>query len=111
MTSAATKESLADTQRRLLELMQELNLGWNEDLHVRNGEPVFDPPPRIRTEIKFGGEIEPRPELQKDDFVLKLPVVQLFAVLRVLRNGMVTCLRIKHGLPFLIVIRRRRWAG
>ncbi|HRV31532.1 MAG TPA: hypothetical protein P5169_07450 [Kiritimatiellia bacterium] len=39
-----TKSSLTPPQARLVELMQRLNFGRIEDLHVRNGEPQFTPP-------------------------------------------------------------------
>jgi hypothetical protein len=80
--------------------MQNLNFGRIEGLAVCNGEPVFDPPPRIIREIKFGGENGPRRELETPNFTLKSQAVELFEQLERLGNGTVERLEIKHGLPF-----------
>ncbi len=96
----ALKSELTATRRRLLEMTQRVNFGRIEDLHVRNGEPVFDPPPRVIREVKFGGENRPRPEAAKADFVLKAEVIDLFAQLEEVGNGVITRLEIQHGLPF-----------
>ncbi len=94
------KSSLSPTRLRLLEEMQNLNFGRIEGLAVCNGEPVFDPAPRIIREIKFGGENGPRRELEVNDFALKVQVVELFTCLTNLGSGTVESLEIKHGLPF-----------
>ena len=84
--------------------MQEINFGWIERLQVRQGEPVFGPQTRVVREIKLGGESQPRPELERGDFVLKSQVVQLFEHLTTLGNGEVERLQVRHGLPFLMHI-------
>jgi hypothetical protein len=47
--------------------MQRLNFGRIENLHVRGGEPVFDPAPRVSKKLKIGGENDPRPEAACED--------------------------------------------
>jgi hypothetical protein len=47
MTDVVTKAALTPARKRLIELMQEINYGRIESLMVRNGEPVFDPPPMV----------------------------------------------------------------
>ncbi|MGQ9677527.1 MAG: hypothetical protein ACUVX1_17840 [Chloroflexota bacterium] len=69
-----TESSLSHQQTRLIELMQELDFGQVRDLVARDGEPVFDPPPRVVREVKFGSENGPRPEAAKGDFALKAQV-------------------------------------
>ena len=95
-----TKQSLSESRKHLLELMQELNFGRIEGLAVQDGEPVFAPAPHIIREVKFGGENGPRRELEVNDFALKSQVVELFTHLTDLGSGMVECLEVKHGLPF-----------
>jgi hypothetical protein len=95
-----TKSSLSPARQRLIELLQATNFGRIENLHVRNGEPVFDPPPRIVHEIKFGGENDPRRELTAADFPLKAQVIELFARCDQIGNGVIETLSVKHGLPF-----------
>ena len=105
MTKVATKASLSPGRRRLLELMQGINFGRIEELTVRDGEPSFDPPPRVVREIKFGGENGPRQEVSVEDFALKSQATQLFAQLDCLGNGTVLSLDIKHGLPFRMCVK------
>ena len=104
MTRAATKASLSPSRRLLLKLMQGLNFGRIEGLVVRNGEPVFDPAPRIVREVKFGAENGPRPELGAGDFALKAQVVELFDHFDRLGNGTLERLEVKHGIPFHMTV-------
>ena len=83
-----------------MELMQRVNFGRIEHLAVLGGEPVFDPPPRVVREIKFGGDNRPRPEIAKADFPLKSRVRGLFARLEALGDGVILCIEVQHGLPF-----------
>lgn len=89
---------------RLLRLMQRINFGRIEGLVVRDGQPIFDPPPHIVREIKFGGENGPRREVGKSDFALKAQVRELLAQLEALGEGVVPCLEVKHGLPFRMIV-------
>ena len=100
MSGNPTKRGLSAPRRRLVELLQELNFGRVENLTVREGQPVLDPPPRIVREWKFGAEKGPRPERAIGEFALKLQVVELFAALDELGDGVVDLIEVKHGLPF-----------
>jgi hypothetical protein len=102
--ASATKHSLSRDGQRLVELMQEINFGRIEGLAVANGEPVFDPPPRVVREIKLGGENGPRPERAAPDFALKGQLAELFQHLGRLGDGTVDVLQVKNGLPFLLVV-------
>ena len=104
MTHAVTKLSLSPRRRRLLELLQQVNFGRVESLVVADGEPVFDPPPQIVREIKFGAENGPRQELGAADFNLKSQVVELLAFFDELQNGTVDVLEVKYGLPFRAIV-------
>lgn len=99
------KGGLSMSRRRLVELMQDINFGRLEGVHVRDAEPILDPSPGIVREIKFGGENGPRPELLADKFALKSQVVEMFAHFDRLRHCHVEALEIKHGLPFRMLIR------
>ncbi|MBP3954764.1 hypothetical protein J8F10_05635 [Gemmata sp. G18] len=94
------KSALSTPRQRLIELLQRLNFGRVENLHVRAGEPVFDPPPATVREHKFAGENGPRPEAGRPDVVLKAQHLDLMALLDAIGNGTVTVLAVKHGLPF-----------
>jgi len=102
-----TKAGLSPGQRRLLELMQEVNFGHIFGLTVCEGEPVFDPPLRVTRDIKIGGENGPRPEAHLNDFALKSKVEEFFEHLTRLGNGIVEKIEIKHGLPFRITLEEK----
>lgn len=104
MVLCKNKAHLSQARRRLLELFQQVNFGRLENLTVKDGEPVFAPPPRVAREIKFGGENGPRREFNLDDFRLKSQVVELFSFFDELQNGTIEVLDIKHGLPFRLIV-------
>ncbi len=105
--STSSEDSLrtcSDSRQLLIRLMQQLNFGRIEGLAVRGGRPVFDPPPRIIREVKFGAENGPRPEAGRADFALKAQVRELFAQLEELGDGVVRCIEIQRGLPFRMIV-------
>ena len=99
MTSNTMKTDLSPARRRLVEKMQWVNHGSIEGLPVRNGEPVFDPPPRFVRRVQFGKENGPRLEAEKADFALKADVIELFTALDELGDCVITQLKIQDGLP------------
>ena len=94
------KTTTTEPQRRLIEMMQRLNFGRIEDMRILAGEPMFDPPPRVVREVKFGGENGSRPELDIGDFALKRQVQDLLVQLDQIGDGLIEVLVVKHGLPF-----------
>jgi hypothetical protein len=99
-----TKSSLSISRTRLLVTMQRLNFGRIEALTIRNGEPVFQPAPRIIQDIKIGGENGSRPELTIEDFALKTSVIELFDHLERIGDGTLESIEVKYGMPFRLVI-------
>ena len=104
MTGTVTLASLPPARERLVKLMQEINFGRVEGLVVRDGDPVFDRPPRVLREVKLCAENGPRPEIGKEDFALKAQVRDLFAQMEAMGDGIIRCLEVKHGLPFKMTI-------
>lgn len=98
------KKHLSPARQGLLELMQDANFGRIENLAVIGGEPVLAPRPVVVREHKFGGDNGPRPERDTADFVLKQRVVELFAFLDDLHDGVIDVLEVKHGLPFRMMV-------
>jgi hypothetical protein len=94
------KSTQSPSRARLIEWMQRIGFGTIEQLVIRQGEPVLEPPPKVVRDVKFGAENGPRPESDLNDFVLKAQVRDLFAQLDVMGNGTIRCLEVKHGLPF-----------
>ena len=104
MVAVASKASLSPQRKRLVELMQGLNFGSVEGLHVRAGEPTFNPPLRVIREVKFGGDNGPRLEMARRDFALKAEVLDLFAQMDAMGDGIIRSLEVKHGLPFKMAV-------
>jgi hypothetical protein len=85
--------------------MRELNSGHIEGHTLQDGEPVFiNSQPQVIREIRVDKESVPRPELGKDDFLLKAPVVRLFEHLASLGNVTGAVILVKHGLPDRLLI-------
>jgi hypothetical protein len=103
-----TKSSLSSPQKRLLETMQKTNYGRIEGLLVREGEPVYVPPPRVVRDVKLGAaDNGMRPELEAGDFALKREHIELFEQLRRFGNGTIECIEVKGGLPFRLMVEQR----
>ena len=88
-------------------MMQTIHFGRMENIVVRDGQPLFEPPPKIIREIKFGGENSLRRKLNSNDFLLKTQVLQLFRQLEKLGDGTVQSLEVKHGLPFRMIVEEK----
>jgi hypothetical protein len=97
-------DSLTAPRRRLVRLLQRLNFGRVEGLLVRDGEPVWDSPPRVVREVKFGADNGPRPESKLRDFKTKSEVDELFRQLEAIGQGRIQVLEVKHGLPFRMIV-------
>ena len=104
MSDFSTKKALSPARRQLLELMQRYNFCRIENLEVRAGAPVFNPAPRITQEIKIGADNGPRPELEKNDFLLRAPIIELFEHLDRVGDGRIAVIEVKHGLPFRLIV-------
>ncbi len=102
MTNLKTKAMLTPARKRLIKLMQKINFGQIDGLAVQDGEPVFDPHPRVIRDVKLGSQTGPRPESDLEDFVLKDEVIELFSQLDSFINSTTIFIEVKHGLPFRI---------
>jgi hypothetical protein len=94
-----TKSSLSAAQTQLVELLQAVNFGRVEALQVNQGQPSFDPPPRVIQKLKFGGENGSRAEFGYADFRLKHGVVELLELISSIKKGEIRSIEIRFGLP------------
>lgn len=104
MTDVVTKAALTPARKRLIELMQEINYGRIESLEVRNGEPVFDPPPTVLRLFLFGKDNGPNVSRSNDGFALKKKVAELFEVFDRERSLSIQELMIDNGLPVRMTV-------
>ena len=88
-------------RRWLVQRMHQTYHGTIYNLPVRKGEPLTDPPPKIKQAFKLGGKRQ-APKVVARDFALKEQHVELFELLDHKQNGLITKLVIQDGLPFLV---------
>jgi hypothetical protein len=107
LTQPISKSSLSDPERRLIELLQDINFGRIENLQVRRGVPAFNPAPDVVRTHKMGSTKGPREEAGLKDFWLKEPVVDLLRTMREIGDGEILSMTVMHGLPHLVEVRHR----
>jgi hypothetical protein len=100
------KGPLSAGQRRTVAMITGLVFGRIDGLLVHDGQPCYDPAPRIVQEIKLGAEPGPPPDRCNADVTLKKEFENLFRHLRDLGEGVVA-IEVRHCLPFRIVLERR----
>lgn len=104
-TVTRRRSDLSPGRRRLVDLLGHVHFGRVTDLTVRDGEPQFDPPPRVVRTLKISsGRNDPRPEASHPDYLLRDQVVELLAHLDRLGDGVVHRLEVAHGLPLLLEV-------
>lgn len=96
--------TLSKVQQQLVRELQGLHFGTIESLHVRRGEPVWEPPPRVVRELKLGAPSGPRPEARLEDFALKAEVVELLERIEAMQDGVIDRIEVRHGLPFRMIV-------
>jgi hypothetical protein len=93
-------KNLTPAKRWLVHRMHQTIHGTMHNLIVHDGEPVIDPPPKIKQAVKLGGK-RSKPKAVPPDFVLKEQHVELFDLMEDKQNGVIEKLIIQDGLPFL----------
>lgn len=90
---------LSPNMRRLLERMRKLGFGTIRGLHVRAGEPLFDPRPVVvRTVlVREAGAASPR--VMPDVFTLSREQVAFVHCLASMDEGVIDMIKIHDGLP------------
>ena len=87
----------------LVATMCRVHFGRFEALRIYNGDPMFDPPPRLVRVARIGSG-EGSEVSKSDDWVLKAPIRDLFKEFAELRNGIIDRLEFRRGLPCLVEI-------
>lgn len=100
------KKDLSAARQRLLELMQRQNFCRIERLEVRQGEPVFEPPPTVIQHVRIGGDNDPKVQMHLKNYALKQAQVEMFQHLDDLGTGVVEAIEVRAGLPDHMKIKR-----
>ena len=96
--------SLTPARRRLLVLCRYIGFGAIERLHIHRGEPVYDPPPRITREIRFGAHRTPTRQEALDEFKVRRAMRELLSAIAAVGDGIVDRIEIRHGQPFRLFL-------
>jgi hypothetical protein len=106
MKKALRFSQLSPSRKALVRLCQDLNFGSILNVKVVNGEVSFDPQPEVIVDIRLDEEVDPRAELELDDFSLRPQVCRLFAQIDALKNGTIERIAVYAGLPCRVILRR-----
>jgi len=88
-----------------LRLTGSIGFGKIFELRVRNGQPEFEPMPRILCDVKFGNRTGgPSRKGDAKDYILSDSQIELLSLLDDVGNGIITVLEIRHSSPFRATI-------
>jgi hypothetical protein len=102
---------LSPARQKLVRMCQTVNYGQIKVLLVRDGEPIYEPPPVVVIDAKLYRDDGPRPELGLADFELCDDVRRLMARLDAAKNGMIQRIDVRAGLPCRAVVESRLTAS
>lgn len=85
--------------RRLLQRMRKLGFGLIRGLHVRNGDPIFDPPFSVVCTIRLADDADDSPRTIAGDFVMNRAQRALQRQLAIIDYGVVDVIKVHDGLP------------
>ena len=94
-------KTLTQSRQWLVQRMHQTHFGTMHNLIVRDGEPIIDPPPKIKQAFKLGSRRH-APKIVSRAFTLKEQHIELFDLMESKQNGVITTLMIQEGLPFLV---------
>jgi hypothetical protein len=99
--------SLSPERQALVRILQAMNFGEIREVHVRDGEPMFDHASVMLLDAKLDSEEAPRSELNLPDFELRAEIVRLMSRLHELNNGTIRRLEVRAGVPRRLVFETR----
>lgn len=93
---------LTPARARLLDLLRSIHFGRLEQLRVRDGEPVFSPPPRVVKRVKFGPGQAPARATPPASAHKKQQARDLLDLIDLLYTGTIDVIEVADGLPYLV---------
>ncbi|MFN3193862.1 MAG: hypothetical protein ACE361_25345 [Aureliella sp.] len=98
-----TTDELSAPERRLLSACQQVRFGSLFGVVICDGQPVFDPAPRMRRNLRLNEKsIFPQPK--PTSFALKDKHRLLIQVIRDMDSGTIDKIEVRDGLPEVICI-------
>jgi hypothetical protein len=102
------RSDLFESDRMLVELMEDLNFGRIEGLKLRDGRPVLQPLPRVIAAVRMTSEDRNSDSKPRSGSDLRQSVSDLIALIRRIGDGEVFLIEVRHGLPFSVEV---EWLG
>lgn len=90
---------LSPARRRLVHTICKIGFGAIERLQIRDGEPVWDPPPEITRSKRFGCATKMEQVYEPEGIALKKQFIELFAEFDRLQNFSIMRLQFQNGVP------------
>jgi len=94
---------LSPSGKLLVSTMRRVQFGRFEGLRICNGDPVWDPPPRLVRVTKIGSGEESE-MAEEDDWLLKSAIRDLLKEFADVRNGTFDRIAFHRGLPCVVEI-------
>ncbi|MEM7557931.1 MAG: hypothetical protein AAF394_02285 [Planctomycetota bacterium] len=101
--SLHTTEDLTALEQKLVMACQQTRYGSICDLVIEQGQPAFDPAPRIRRSVRLNQK-SILPEDRPTSFVLKEKHRLLFQLIREIESGKIERIDIRDGLPETVFV-------
>jgi hypothetical protein len=79
--------------------MWRLGYGTVRGLHVRAGDPLFDPPPQVICTVRLSEVGPPRPKSATADYPLKRAQLAFQRELAAIGTGVIDVIKVHDGLP------------
>jgi hypothetical protein len=98
------RSALLESERTLVELIEDLNFGRIERLQFRGGRPILQPLPRVIAAVKIAGENRKADSEIRPGSCLKQSLMELFALMQRVGDGELLLIEVRHGLPFSVEI-------
>lgn len=102
-TIAERYSELSASGQLLVSTMRRVQFGRFEGLRICNGDPVWNPPPRLIRVRRIGSGEEPD-VAGEGDWVLKGAVRDLFREFAQVQNGTIDRISFHRGLPCLVEV-------
>lgn len=104
MSVSSGTKMLAPAQARLIELMHDVGFGRIVNLHVRDGDPVFDPAPVVKRFRQFGKSEVSRAADGRQGLESKRKVREMLELFDRERTLDIDELKFEDGQPVLMIV-------
>jgi hypothetical protein len=99
MDAPVRLSDLSAPKQALVRICQTLDFGQIIDLHIRDGEPVYNPAPTLLLDVKLDADCGGRREIELPDFMLRDEILRLFERLEALQAGRIQRIEVRAGIP------------